>query len=121
MLLNNFFTFTDLQADGNMVKTNITLNASHPIFQGHFPGQPVLPGVCMMQVVKEVLEAHINKKTKLLKAAELKFLAFVRPDENNLVQMELKTTAEGELLKIDARLLDGETILFKFKGIFMPR
>ena len=54
MLKDDFFIFTDLQTEGNIVKTDIELNAAHTIFKGHFPDQPILPGVCMLQMVKEV-------------------------------------------------------------------
>ena len=118
MLKDDFFIFTDLQTEGNIVKTDIELNAAHTIFKGHFPDQPILPGVCMLQMVKEVLEAHLNKKTKLLKASDLKFLSFIHPDESKVIQMELKINMENELIRIDSRLLDNATILFKFKGIF---
>jgi 3-hydroxyacyl-[acyl-carrier-protein] dehydratase len=46
MLRHDFFTFTDLQTEGNIVKTDIKLNVTHPIFKGHFPSQAILPGVC---------------------------------------------------------------------------
>jgi len=120
MLLNHFFTFTELQTEGNIVKANIKLNPAHPIFKGHFPGQPIVPGVCMMQMVKEVVEAHINKKTRLVKASDLKFLSFIYPDQDKLLQLEVKINTEEEWVRIDARLLDDETILFKFKGILVP-
>lgn len=118
MLQNELFTFTAPQADGNLIKTNIQLNPSHPIFEGHFPGQPILPGVCMLQMVKEVLEAAINNQTRLLKAAELKFLVIVAPEQDKVIQMELKVTDETELLRVEARLLDDSLVLFKFKGTF---
>ncbi|MDB4901329.1 MAG: 3-hydroxyacyl-ACP dehydratase [Mucilaginibacter sp.] len=121
MLQNDFFTFTELQTEGNIVKTNIELNASHPIFKGHFPDQPVLPGVCMLQMVKEIVEVYINKETKLVKASDLKFLSFIFPDQNKLIQMELKLNIENEWIKADARLLDNAIVLFKFKGTFVGK
>src|SRR5476651_1293423 len=121
MLLNDFFTFTDLQTEGNTVKTHIELNAGHPIFKGHFPGQPILPGVCMMQIVKEVLEAHLNQQTRLVKAHDLKFLAFIHPEQNKAIQLELTINKDADLIKTDARLLDGATVFFKFKGTFTIR
>ena len=116
MLHPDLFTFTDLQADGYKLKTTISLNAEHPIFQGHFPGQPVLPGVCMMQMVKEVTEVYLDKKLRLQKARELKFLSFIDPLEHPSIQMELaiKTTDDG--IKVDAKLLNNTTIFFKFSG-----
>ena len=121
MLQNTFFTFTDLLAAGNTVKTDIKLNTAHPIFKGHFPEQAVVPGVCMLQMVKEILEAYIKKETRLIKAGDLKFLSFIYPDENKLIQIELKITMEDERIIADARLLNNTTILFKFKGIFVRR
>ena len=119
MLHPDLFTFTDLQADGDKLKTIISLNAGHPIFKGHFPGQPVLPGVCMMQMVKEVTEIYLDKKIRLKKARELKFLAFINPVECPFIQLEfsIKTTDDG--IKVDAKLLNDATISFKFSGSFI--
>ena len=119
MLYPTLFTFTDLQAEGDKLKTTIKFNAGHSIFKGHFPGQPVLPGVCMMQMVKEMTEVYIGKKIRLLKARELKFLSFINPAEQASIQMELsiKTTDDG--IKVDARLINGTILFFKFSGIFI--
>ena len=62
--------------------------------KGIFPGQPVVPGVCMMQMVKEILEKVIGEKTNLVRAGEMKFLAIINPKENNMIQATLKYTVE---------------------------
>ena len=119
MLQNDFFSFTALQTEGNLVKTTISLNAAHPIFKGHFPEQPILPGACMLQMVKEIVETYLNKKIRLTKALDLKYLAFIRPDQGKAFQTEIKIIDLGEQVNVDARFLDGATDLFKFKGIFV--
>jgi len=119
MLHPDLFTFTDLQADGDKLKTTISLNASHPIFKGHFPGQPVLPGVCMMQMVKEITEVHLDKKLRLQKARELKFLSFIDPVEHASIQLELSMKTIDESIKVDAKLLNDATVFFKFSGSFV--
>jgi 3-hydroxyacyl-[acyl-carrier-protein] dehydratase len=119
MLHPNLFTFTDLQSEGDNLKTTITLNAAHPIFKGHFPGQPVLPGVCMMQMVKEITEAYIGKKIRLQKARELKFLSFIDPIQHPSMQMELSVKIINTEIKVDARLLNDTTLFFKFSGVFI--
>ncbi|WP_214073192.1 hypothetical protein [Mucilaginibacter sp. dw_454] len=119
MLKDGFFLFTHSQTEGDIVKYDIKLNAEHSIFEGHFPAQPILPGVCMMQMVKEVVETHINKPTQLLKANDLKFLAFIRPDQDKLIQMDLEIKMEEEKIIVKASLLDEATTFFKFKGIFV--
>jgi 3-hydroxyacyl-[acyl-carrier-protein] dehydratase len=121
MLHPNLFTFTDLQAEGDRLKSIIKLNAGHPIFKGHFPGQPVLPGVCMMQMVKEVTEVYIGKKIRLLRARELKFLSFIDPVEHASIKIELSVKATDGGIKVDARLLNSTTLFFKFSGLFIQR
>ncbi|MEJ0079486.1 MAG: hypothetical protein WDM78_00620 [Puia sp.] len=42
--------------------------ADQAIFSGHFPGQPVLPGVCMMEMVAEVLGVYLKKLISHIRA-----------------------------------------------------
>ena len=121
MLQNSFFYFTEPLAEGNFVKTTIELNEAHGIFQGHFPGQPVVPGVCMIQMVKEVVEKMIGKDTRLMKADNIKFLALTDPARTSTIHMELKINRTGEMIKVDAQLIGNGTVIFKFKGTFISR
>jgi len=118
MLQSELFTFTDILAEENIVKANVKLNPAHQIFQGHFPGEPVLPGVCMTQMVKELLELHTQKSTRLIKASDIKFLSIITPQQDKLIQIELKILPVDDGIRVDARLLDIDETLFKFKGIF---
>jgi 3-hydroxyacyl-[acyl-carrier-protein] dehydratase len=118
MLQDKLFTFTDIVIEEGTLKTNIELNPAHPIFNGHFPDQPILPGVCMMQIVKEALETYIQKPTRLVKGLDLKFLAMIIPGEGKLIRLELKAEPADQQIKVTAGLFDGANQLFKFKGIF---
>ena len=91
---------------------------SHQIFKAHFPGEPVLPGVCMTQMVKELLEIYTQKQTRLIKASDIKFLSVITPEKDKLIQIELKTSIVEDGIRADAKLLDMDITLFKFKGIF---
>ncbi len=119
MLLNNFFTITDTVSSATEIWAELFINADHKIFEGHFPDQPIVPGVCMMQMVKEILEQVIGKKTNLVKAAEMKFLAVINPLENNLINASIKYTLdETGAINITASLFKDELVHFKFKGQF---
>jgi 3-hydroxyacyl-[acyl-carrier-protein] dehydratase len=119
MLLNNFFTISNLQTAGFDIKVELVINGGHQIFAGHFPGQPVVPGVCMMQMVKEIMEEVLQKKSNLVKAHEMKFLAVIDPQQNNIIQAALKYTLEDNgTIAASATLFKDELIHFKFKGVF---
>ncbi len=119
MLLGDFFHITTIQTADNTVTSLLEINPAHPIFGGHFPGQPVVPGVCMMQMVKEIAEKALEKKTRLIKADQIKFLALLIPAENQPLRMELKLTPrENGEMGVDAQLVNDTTVCFKFKGLF---
>jgi 3-hydroxyacyl-[acyl-carrier-protein] dehydratase len=119
MLQGDFFVINNLEVQDFTIKADLEINARHKIFQGHFPQQPVVPGVCMMQMVKEIIEQVIEKKTNLSKAAEMKFLAVIDPLQNNHIQTTLKyAIEEDDCIAVSATLFKNELIHFKFKGLF---
>lgn len=118
MLQNDLYTFTDIRTEENTLRATVQLNPSHAIFKGHFPGEPVLPGVCMTQMVKELLENHIGKQTRLLKALDIKFLSIITPQQDKSILLELKLLLIDDTIRVDAKLLNDGSPLFKFKGFF---
>jgi hypothetical protein len=70
-------------------------------------------------MVKEIMEKVIGKKTNLIKAHEMKFLAIINPQENNTILAVLKYNIEetGNIV-VSATLFKGELNHFKFKGLF---
>ncbi|MGN1240221.1 MAG: hypothetical protein ACI4TV_05040 [Paludibacteraceae bacterium] len=45
---------SDITSDEGMFR--VALNADCEVYQGHFPGEPVCPGVCNIQMIKECAE-----------------------------------------------------------------
>ena len=79
MLKDSLYTIQNIAAGNNIIEATIELDEQHDIFKGHFPSQPVLPGVCMLQMVKEILAFFFNYKVQLLKAEDIRFFAMVDP------------------------------------------
>ncbi|RYG05798.1 MAG: hydroxymyristoyl-ACP dehydratase [Chitinophagaceae bacterium] len=103
------------EAGFTKLKAILDVNAEHNIFKGHFPSVPVVPGVCMMQIIKEILEAQLGQETRLKTAANMKFLTVINPLENSSVQLEL---IYNDALVVNASLFNEGVVYFKFKGQF---
>lgn len=79
MLNNSFYQVINKQETEGSITLTVKFNAAHKIFEGHFPGQPVVPGVCMLQIIKEQLAGHVQKQIILREAAQVKYLNMVTP------------------------------------------
>ena len=131
MLLNSFFTIQSVEkkeeqnASGILVThyhMDAAIDQAHPIFLGHFPGNPVVPGVCQVQMVTESVQRVMGQQIFLEEADNIKFLSMINPVETKILFIDLavkKTT--DERLSVQAGLSDKDHVFFKFKGIFSTR
>ncbi len=119
MLLGDFFTISSIQKEGDSSKAILELNAAHSIFEGHFPGQPVVPGACLLQMVKEIMQIITCSEMQLIKAHQLKFIFLIDPAKNTILQMVLTYSInENNEVKVLAILSKDTVVCFKFNGMF---
>lgn len=112
------FKIASLTHEGNSVSAILEINQLNEIFSGHFPDQPVVPGACMLQVVKDVLATSLNCSIRLIKADNIKFLSLVQPATGSLqLSIAYKLTDNG--LMVNAGLRSGEIICMKLQGTFV--
>lgn len=116
MLLNSFFTINTLESVDDTIHASLKINRRHPIFDGHFPEVPVVPGVCMIQMMKEVIEHHDKATYNLIEGDNIKFLSVLNPDDH----MEVDATIfmeKNNNLSITATLFAGEVTFLKLKAV----
>ena len=94
------------------------LNPDHSIFKGHFPGAPITPGVCQIEIVKEVLEEILGKTLILSEAKNIKFTHTIDPRQNTLLDLELNFEEKDEGIQTKATLYTLKDVCLKFSGIF---
>lgn len=111
MLQNSFYSLeSPPEITLNRVQAIIRLNPDHVIFAGHFPGQPVVPGVCMLQIIKELLESAIGQRVQLTRAGNVKFLTVLTPQAHAVVSVQLNfESSEGGILLSEATISAGTT------------
>ena len=121
MLLNNFFFIDQLQVEDNNCIANIRIEASHPILKGHFPQQPVVPGVCMLEMQKEILQSALGSSFMLSSASIVKFLTMFTPDQTTTAQYTIQFQHMEHGIEVTSTLTHGEQVFLKFKGVYFIR
>jgi 3-hydroxyacyl-[acyl-carrier-protein] dehydratase len=119
MLLNDLFIVDNWQAGDGTLSALLRLRVPHPIFDGHFPGRPVLPGACLVQLVEELAASVAGGPLRLIRAGPVKFIAMIDPVRDGIVEMTLtgKEQAAGEW-QVTADGINAGTTCFRFKGVF---
>ncbi|WBV59028.1 3-hydroxyacyl-ACP dehydratase [Chryseobacterium camelliae] len=113
-ILADFYTLQSYeQAENGNYVAYIHLNKDHDIFKGHFPGNPVTPGVCMMQIIKELTEEFTGKKLFLKSASNVKFMAIINPFETPELTLQMDISENDEEVKVKNTTSFGETIALK--------
>ena len=116
ILLNDFYTILQRTPAPGVVKATISINKKHRILEGHFPGLPVVPGVCMLQIVRELMEVTAEKELKLTEADNMKFLSVINPEQNTDVDVTINYSEEAGKFIINATLFAGTVTFFKLKA-----
>jgi 3-hydroxyacyl-[acyl-carrier-protein] dehydratase len=119
MLNDDFYRIKTFDESLSGIDVVLELNPDHNIFKGHFPGAPVVPGVCMMKMVKEVMEMKTGELMMLSKADSMKFLSVIDPRVNEIVKIDLSYKMKDATFDVIATLSAEESVCFKFKGRFV--
>ncbi len=117
MLIKNLYKVTNFEFEQEKINAQIFINKSHEIFEGHFPNNPVMPGVCMMQIIKELTEKALNKKLFMQKANNIKFMDLINPQVNPILDLVIDITENQGSVKVKNVSKFGETIALKYNGV----
>ena len=115
ILKDSMFTVTG----GTLDKVAVRLNASHTIYQAHFPGNPITPGVCIVQMIGELLGDRCGRRLALSKIVNLKFVAPISPVDTPDIEVAFtRCEVRGARYEAKGTIMAGEQLLTKFSIIY---
>ncbi|MCO6147275.1 3-hydroxyacyl-ACP dehydratase [Flavobacterium sp. NRK1] len=120
MLLKDFYKINSIvNTEGQKYTAAITLNKDHEVFKGHFPGNPVTPGVCMMQIIKELTQQVISAKLTMKSAGNIKFMALINPEVNPELKLDLEIIVSDDgTVKVKNTSYFNDTVALKLSCIY---
>ncbi len=120
MLFNDLYKILKInKTTDNELIAEIKINTGHKIFDGHFPNNPVVPGIVSVQIINEILSQHLDKKLMTSKARSIKFPAMINPNITPKLLIKINySPTEKDNYKINAQIYFKETVFLKFNGTF---
>ena len=80
----------------------IRLLPESPVYQGHFPGYPITPGVCLVEIALELLSEQAGRPLRLTAAKNIKFTSPILPSETTDLRFDLGGEGEGRTVEVFA-------------------
>ena len=82
--------------------------AKHPALAGHFPGNPIVPGVVILDAVICAAESWLGASFHVRGLSHAKFLAPLKPDEAARIELVLRgPSLEFAVYRGDATIAKG--------------
>lgn len=75
---------------------NVILNPDHLVYKAHFPGQPVTPGVCILQMIQELLSEQENTRLYISKIKNAKFINMISPVSDGRISVVFNSVIQDE-------------------------
>lgn len=99
-----------LELNKNYIVAQKNVTIDEPFFQGHFPDNPIMPGVFQIEIMAQAsgilgMEVFEDKKEREYLLMNIENAKFRRP------------VIPGDVLKIKVELLNKKGNIFKFKGV----
>lgn len=142
LLKDEYYTLIDSQIDSLTGIFTLAINPDSKIFKGHFPGNPISPGVCGVELIREcasmvvvpqppkgVLDnvVHQLQSLRIKKISKCRFLAVIRPQDNKNLRISISLTPIGDssnslsptgadAYQLKAKISDDTTDYMSFAG-----
>lgn len=112
-LEDNFYKIIEMSHNDSDYEIVVELEENHPIYAGHFPGRPVVPGMCTLTIIRECLGKILNRDIIFNQIKECKFVSALIP--HNGLTIHIKLTIDPSRVK--CTVYEEETVVLKLKAV----
>ncbi len=82
-----------------------TIDPAHPALPGHFPGQPVVPGVLIVDRVVDAIEATLARSVEIDGLPQVKFPSPLLPGQAADIELDLRGTRVQFVVRCGERVI----------------
>lgn len=113
-LLNDLFHVCETRETDHGFSAVVELHPAHFIYAAHFPGNPITPGVCILQIAQELLGERLQCRLTLDAVNNIKYMAVISPAEHPFVTYHFTgLSVTGDTCKVKVSVEDGPQLFAK--------
>ena len=70
-----------IRSDKSAISADIEVPSDSPWFSGHFPAEPILPGVAQIRMVLDTISNALSQDLKVTGVRRVRFKQMIRPED----------------------------------------
>ncbi|MDO4171122.1 MAG: beta-hydroxyacyl-ACP dehydratase [Prevotellaceae bacterium] len=117
LLENRYYRTISRKTDGQQTVFRIAILPECDVYKGHFPGDPVCPGVCNIETIKECASAVAGRPLRITTIKQCRLTAIATPAvcPEADVTVTVANTAD-DTYSVQATIADAQQTYMTFKG-----
>lgn len=116
MLIKDYYLINHMTKTGETAVFFITLRADSTVYEGHFPAEPISPGVCNIQMIKECAELVAGKPLLLNHLQQCRLTTLITPMKHSQVEVVLRLDEKEGTYRLKATLGKGADCYLELKA-----
>jgi 3-hydroxyacyl-[acyl-carrier-protein] dehydratase len=81
--------------DVQSLSADVHVPPESPWFRGHFPGNPILPGIAQLAMVFDVLRHAFDGPSRVMEVSRVRFKQMILPDDRLVVEVTARPARQG--------------------------
>lgn len=115
-LENHYYELISMHTDGQSGWFYIALCPDCEVYRGHFPDNPVCPGVCHIQTVKELTERLTGCRLRIRAIRLCRLTAVATPATCPELRVDIRLSPADNGVHVQARMTDAERTYMEYQG-----
>lgn len=116
MLIKDIISHTPLHQ--LPIRFTVSLDSDDIVYSAHFPGHPITPGACIIQMALELTEELVGKEMDIEEIKNVKFLNILSPKENPQVDFVFTSLEQSDAeVSVKIEVKNGEKKFSKLSFI----
>jgi len=108
MLVKDLFNILSTRKEEDAIIYEIALNPDCEVYKGHFPGLPITPGVCSVEIMKECAEDASGKSFMISNLQQCRFLNIITPSELPTAFVKVKISEKEGVWSLASSIYSSE-------------
>lgn len=118
-MLKDFYSILSVDRNDNLYSAAIVFNPHHPVYEGHFSGFPIAPGVMLTHLIKELCETELKRKLTMERAGDIKFLKMIIPTDGSPYTVKIDFNFDADVVDVKAMISREDSIYLKLNARFV--